>query len=272
MDKNVNQDELKHYQQKLLGILQYIDDICQKNGIHYFLAYGTLIGAVRHHGFIPWDDDADICLSREDYKKLCKAIVEDNDPRYKFASLDNDPNWYMDMARVLDTNTHISLPFSKTLKDTHVFVDVMPMDGTPVGKWTEKWHYLWMNFYKGMAYSADHTYISKDEKHKTLKKIMKPIASIFGAHFWGMCARRLALKRPYETSKFVQYGTANFKEGEITKEVYASEIRCKFENTTLSIPVGYDDYLRQLYGDYMQLPPEESRVPSHLFDIIDLGD
>ena len=263
---------LEKMQQRILGILKYIDRIARQNNIPYYLAYGTLIGAIRHKGFIPWDDDGDILITRENYDRLIDAIIADNDDRYKMMSMKNNPDWFTSCARVVDTHTSIGLPYSRLLKKHHVFVDIMPLDGVPENKLVSKFHYALMNVYKLMAVCADHEYVVDYEKYPAIKKILKPIASIKGARYWGERADRLALKRDYNTSHLIGYGTANRQEGELTKEVYASTLDADFCDTKLMIPVGYDEILRSQYGDYMQLPPEDKRKPIHIFDIYDLGE
>ncbi|MBQ6654287.1 MAG: LicD family protein [Erysipelotrichaceae bacterium] len=271
-DHNGHTYSLERLQERMLGILKYIDSVARKNGIPYYLAYGTLIGAVRHHGFIPWDDDADILITRDNYYRLIDAIVSDNDQRYQIMSLVNNKDWYTSCARVVDTHTRIGQPFSRLLKDHHVFVDIMPLDGMPEGDLVCKFHFTLMSFYKIMAQCADHQFVVDYERFPTIKKILKPFASIMGARYWGEKADRLARKRNYNTSRLIGYGTANHKEGEITKDAYASTLDCDFCDTKLMIPVGYDEILTSQYGDYMQLPPENKRMPIHIYDIYDLGE
>ena len=271
-DHNNHKYSFEVFQKRMLGILKYIDKIARENDIPYFLAYGTLIGAVRHKGFIPWDDDADIMISRDNYYRLVDAIVKDNNERYKIMCLQTVKDWYTSCGRVVDMHTDIGEPFSRTLKHHHVFVDIMPMDGMPENNLVCKLHFYLMSYYKAMARCADHEYVVDYEKHPLIKKILMPIASIRGARYWGEKADNLAKKRDYNTHRLVCYGAANKKEGEITKEAYASAIYTDFEDTKLAIPVGYDEILKGQYGDYMQLPPVEQRHVGHLFDVYDLGE
>jgi len=270
-DKKGNSYSMEVLHKRLLGILKYIDRIARKNNIEYYLAYGTLLGAIRHKGFIPGDDDADITISRDNYYRLIEAIKNDNDERYRLYSLENNPQWFTSTARVVDTTTKTALAYSKTLDDFGVFVDIMPLDGQPDTDLGCKFHFALMTFYKVMATCADHKTFVSYERSPGLKKLIRPIASIRGARYWGEKADKLARKLDYNKCKYVCYGTANHKEGEITKESYASTIDWPFEDAMLKVPVGYHEILTGQYGDYMQLPPEEDRVPCHIYDIYDLG-
>ena len=104
--KPISPSEIKNLE---LSILEYIDDLCQKNGIRYFLSYGTLLGAVRHRGFIPWDDDIDICMLRPDYEKFLKVATQSN-THYKLLHLSTDKHYYYEFAKVVDSRTQIFNP------------------------------------------------------------------------------------------------------------------------------------------------------------------
>ena len=125
MKKRLTVDEIKNYE---LNILKFIDSICKKYNIKYFVNYGTLIGAIRHKGFIPWDDDIDISMYREDYEKFYKAVLKENNQRYTILSKDNS-NWYFqNFYVVIDKNTLLEDNVKYKRKDTNIFVDVFQID------------------------------------------------------------------------------------------------------------------------------------------------
>ncbi len=262
------------YQKRMLGILKYIDRICRQNNITYYLYYGTLLGAVRHQGFIPWDDDADIALPRSEYDRLMKALAEDDDPRYKLKSMSNDKDWCFLMARVFDTRTEMSLPYSKVLEKTHVFVDIFPLDAQPDNDSFAKIHFTYLTFLTQMARCADHKYIADYERHTTIKKILKPLAAIKGARWWAEKADRLARKRDYddENYKYICVGCARKFEGHVTRKQLGMGVRVPFEDTELNIPSFYEEILAGKYGDWRKLPVESQRKRSHLYTVIDLAE
>lgn len=111
-----------------LGILDYIDEICKKNNISYFLSYGTMLGAVRHKGMIPWDDDIDISLYREEYDKLISAINELNHKKYKILDFNNSTWYFHNFAALIDTSTLIKDNVKHKKHDTSIFIDIFPIE------------------------------------------------------------------------------------------------------------------------------------------------
>ena len=116
-------DEVKQVE---LEILEYVDKICKENNIQYSLAYGTMLGAVRHKGFIPWDDDIDILLKREEYEKLLRILYSKTDEKYQVFSLKDEGYWYS-YAKVTDTRTIIVEKNDRNMKEC-VYIDIFPID------------------------------------------------------------------------------------------------------------------------------------------------
>ena len=129
--KNMRKIELEEIKQRCLEILSYIDDICRKNEIQYYLAYGTLLGSVRHQGFIPWDDDIDICMTRENYYKFKKVIAEDKTTPFKLLYVDTEKDYTLPLPKVVDTRTSLSILSQKEKMKLGVFVDVFILDNVP---------------------------------------------------------------------------------------------------------------------------------------------
>ena len=129
MNKNiVKADEFKLITKELLG---WIDMICQKNNIHYFGAYGTLIGAVRHNGFIPWDDDIDICMMRTDYDKFIEIVNKLNDSQHYLLTSNTEKGYYNNFARVCDRRCILKIRGTLDIPHFGAFVDVFPLDKVP---------------------------------------------------------------------------------------------------------------------------------------------
>ena len=125
MKERLTVDELKKYE---LDILKFIDYVCKKYNIKYFVSYGTLLGAVRHKGFIPWDDDIDVAMYREDYERFQKAVIEENNDRYTILSKDNSDWYFQNFLVVIDKHTLLEDSVKRNRKDSNVFVDVFPVD------------------------------------------------------------------------------------------------------------------------------------------------
>ena len=246
-----------------LEILLHIDKICKENKLRYFLAYGTLIGAVRHKGFIPWDDDVDINMPREDYDWL---IANYNkmypNGRYKLISPFSKESRHS-FVKFVDQNT-LKIEPGFDYKDGYlgIDVDIFPLDGEPDDeKAFNKWYYKLMRVYK--VYS-----LCRKSKHSTLKrKIGVPLLKIFMGNW------ERQLKKAEKLHKMYPYAEANFigaveclynsRGNRYKKEWYAESVEVEFEGHMLPIPCGYDAVLRKMYGDYMRLPPVEQQVTHH---------
>ena len=123
-EKQIPADVIKEIE---LSILDYIDDVCKTNHIKYYLAYGTLLGAIRHKGFIPWDDDIDIYLLRDDYMKFVKIVNEQRNDRYEILSIYNDDSYNYEFAKVIDKRTALNASNFIINKKEGVWVDVFPL-------------------------------------------------------------------------------------------------------------------------------------------------
>ena len=131
-EKNIRYKEvtdISEIQQMELGIMEYIHEVCQKIGVKYFLSYGSLIGAVRHNGFIPWDDDMDICMLRDDYEKLQDYLIAHPDKRYELMSYKNNVNYVYPFMKVQDNHTYLVEEDVRIDSDMGIYVDIFPVDG-----------------------------------------------------------------------------------------------------------------------------------------------
>jgi lipopolysaccharide cholinephosphotransferase len=252
--------ELAEIKQCELGILEEVAAFCDKNGLTYFLDSGTLLGAIRHQGFIPWDDDIDICMPRKDYERFLKMFGTQG----HFRLLDHStiPDCYYAFAKVVDMDTTVKEQGVRNLPELGVWVDIFPLDGLPDGeaeraKFQKKiWAYTRL-----LAYSvADREEQPCDIKHRIRWLAGKALG-------WKWIRRRLVtLASQYDMYK-TKYALDNVcmsqKEQKCPSKAFFHAVDVSFEGKTFKAPEGYDDYLKCLYGDYMQLPPVEERVIKH---------
>ena len=264
MEKIEKPEDLK---QILTEILCHIDAFCKEYEIKYFLCGGTALGAVRHHGFIPWDDDIDIMMPREDYERFISLYREKDDSYYQLHTYENDQKYLFPYAKVDDSRT-IVLERINRPSSIGVNLDVFPIDNLPEEE--QKRNVLYQKasylikiynikqvkinrnrfFVKNIILLIGHLIlapISMDLIVKTLSNLPKRYkdqdSSLCGLVVWGYGKREINLKSSYK-----------------------SQIFCEFEGFLFPIPVGYDDYLKSLYGDYMKLPPKERQISHHSFD------
>lgn len=276
--KKLSLDEIKKLQ---IDMLNMFDTFCTEHGLTYQLAYGTLLGAVRHKGFIPWDDDIDLSMPIEDYKRMCDIINDRHangmfDDRYRLADMyvESTVPYHQSFAKIYDTKTTAAVsglrkdvPFEQA-----VFIDIFPIVGMPENNEEEHALYTALEHANTMLYWA-----VKDIKASDFN-LLHPRRAVRNLYEW-LSSR----KKPYNAwldeygeilAKFpdckeakVAYDIKNvFMEGEhclMDNNPWAPSIRVEFEGLTYPGPKRYDEILSKLYGNYMQLPPEEQRKPSH---------
>lgn len=257
--KQMTLEELKTTE---LDILTDVAEFCDKNGLKYFLAYGTLIGAVRHKGFIPWDDDIDIWMPRDDYNKFLK-IYKSKDERYCAIS-PYDKISRHSMAKVIDTKT-VKIEDYIDYKNGYlgVDVDIFPLDGVPDNAETfKKW------YKKITSYYSKYTYLVLKPKFGMRSFIFTNLLKIAGVKRSALMdkAQKMHKLYPYESSAYVGAIESKFNSSKnyFLKEWFDDSITVNFEDKQFKIPAHYDEILTQVYGDYMKLPPEDQQVTHHL--------
>lgn len=265
--KKLNLQETKQIQ---LDILQFIHDFCIKNGIKYSICGGTLIGAVRHKGFIPWDDDIDLFLLREEYEKLIR-VFNDESGRYVLHCLENDPKYNYPFAKVEDSRTFIAEKV--TAYRIGVNIDVFPVDNCCD---TEEDSVFYIKGAKRSQMLYKGKLVIPSKRNTLLKRI-----SIYGVKlitcFYTLrqLAEKLTLysKGGQENSKYVATMVSGYGIKELQlRSNFSSFVYLSFEDRKFQAIKEYDSYLRSVYGDYMILPPEEKRHSPHTIDGIYLKD
>lgn len=254
-----------------LEILDVVAKFCDEHGINYGLNAGTLIGAVRHKGFIPWDDDIDLLMLRHDYDKFTELFNKYN-TRYHFCCAENEPDFPIYWGKVFDTNTKL---LDTGFWDSHVFVDIFCWDNAPDNERALKKmnickHILrrlsLMQFFPLGLYGITLFNFPKKIIRFVLSCIIKIIPSFI------MPKNYFVRKMIVNAKKYMNENTkrlGNFlapQNAVASREAFERFIDAEFEGGTYKIPIGYDEILRGLYGDYMTLPPEEERVTNHEFE------
>lgn len=258
---------LKQCRPILLGILKYIDDFCRMNDISYSLGYGTLIGAVRHKGFIPWDDDIDVIMTRDNYERFIKLIVSDGgcNGRYKLLKgLDIANHLH---AVVTDTNTVCYFP--KNTTDSYFYkgglwVDVFPLDGVDNEQKCEK-------IFSRIAFLRKLQIVSecggvgmKSRKKRAVRNIVRPLLAPFSGLLSKLISRQMKGCVADANKDFVaSFSVWYWKQKAMPAAWFDDYVKVKFEDGTFSCIKQYDKYLKLLYGNYMEWPPKEQRVPKH---------
>ena len=252
-----------------MKILKDVHAFCKANGIRYSMAYGTLLGAVRHKGFIPWDDDIDIVMPRADYDRFCREYKSD---RYELFCSARQPDAYVAYARVADmreTESRTYIPWNGTVQDQGVRIDIFPLDYAPD---TEEDQYTLQKlfcFVYEMSNRVRKAFVKK-LPGMPLKFHIKRIAH--GPRF----NRRVVRQNAVQMAQWLEYMMKNLcatptkhlsqyacPDRSIREwfdvEDFENIIELPFEDTAFCAPANYDKVLTEWFGDYMQLPPKKDR-------------
>ena len=265
--RKMEQNECREVQ---MSILDEIQRICKENNLKYSLAYGTLLGAVRHKGYIPWDDDIDICLLREDYEKLIAILKDKNAPGSKeWLTLVDDTcdGYFYPFAKACDNRTTVKMDRHKG--EMGVWVDIFPLDGLPKSRFLEKAFVLYGSFLRVIALAITSDFSSKAYDTWTLlyKRFFYAIACIVGKKRFCRYVERVIQRYPTNHSGRV---ATLFFDGKTDRVLDLDKItemtKYPFENREYDAIKNYDYYLSEFYGDYMQLPPEDKRI-THGLDV-----
>ncbi len=263
----IHNDEIRALQ---LEMLKYINDICEKNGLHCCLSGGTLLGAVRHEGFIPWDDDIDVMLPRTEYRRLIKLVNKDNNRRYSIKVIGN--SFPYPFAKLVDNYTKIDTFYVNVKGDNKVWIDIFPVDGLPEKENKCKIKYFEIQFLQlWFSMSCANLGYGKTRIRKIIKNLLSIPARCLNTETWGKLIDIESRKIPFENSKYVgvQCWGYGFKE-RMPGDKWRKYQKKVFEGNKYYVPGCWDYYLKSLYGDYMTLPPVEKRkshrVTAYLLD------
>lgn len=268
--KKLNSLEIKEIE---LNILKHFDVFCKKNNLYYFLSGGTLLGAIRHRGFIPWDDDIDVCMPRNDYEKLKKIFPNILDNKYKLRTVENK-NFDKPFIKMIDINTKVKSDVEIEEKNDSLWIDIFPVDGLPNEEIKLKFLYKKVKIYRMLLLI---NCFKKYNPNGFFKNLIKPlvvfIAKLFGKSYWRKKIERLALNYDYNKMDYVGaitwglYGIGErMKKSEFEKVVYVDFEGYKFPTFSC-----WDSYLKGLYKNYMELPPIEKRK-THDMEAYYIGD
>ena len=259
-------EELKTIQ---LNTLLSLHQFCEENDIKYSLAAGSLIGAIRHKGFIPWDDDIDVYMLREDFNKLISSFPEVYKNRYVFVSMERNNDWNRAYGVMYDNNTIKEENSTDQFNGMGIAIDIFPIDEVPddFEEWTR---------YNKKRMFLRNIFVMKRLTISRNRSLLKNIFIFFSRiALFPLSYRKLAekLNRYSQMHNGKGYthvyenclGVYNSKNAWLKKD-FDNVQDAIFEGHIVKVMSGYDDYLSTIYGDYMQLPPVEKRVTHHSFN------
>ena len=249
----LNKEEKRKLQLKILEMVKYIDTICKENNIEYYIIYGSCLGAIRHKGFIPWDDDMDIAMTEDNYYKFIKVFEQyGNKEKYYLQSPGKEKEYYLSFSKLRDITTTLIEENNKDKNIIYgVYIDIFPLIGVPKSKFKRK--ILKIN--RAFLLSANMNIIN----NKFLKNISKIIIKVIGKQRITKYCTKNCFK--YKTKDYDEWLSLcdgdGFELNIHSKEIYGKPLYVDFEDTSLPIPCKYDEYLTHIYGDYMKIPSEK---------------
>ena len=257
--------QISNNQYKLIAleILKDFDNLCKKYNIKYSLAYGTLLGAVRHKGYIPWDDDIDVIMIREEYEKFLD-IKDELKQDHTFISLESNKLYSASLAKIYNNKTVLKELMHRDLCDIGVYMDVFVFDYVPVIKWKRKLIYyqallcrkIWgfSTYHSKTDFLLEHKLREYAAKWQLGRKVNLWLNNYLKNQkkSYLCCAMLFVYRWDWET-----FCTQDLKKF----------INIEFENNMFPCFEDYDMFLSRWYGDYMKLPPKEQRVLGHFYEV-----
>ncbi len=259
---------MSEIQQRILAIFKEVTAICERNGLRYFAIGGTCLGAVRHQGFIPWDDDLDIAVPLDELPRLLETLsrelpdwLEVSTPR----EARHNPHFFI---KVMDTRTMMTEDEFLPWKDTYegVWVDIMPMSGAPAEGPEREDFIRQIRRYRRLSRLIKKPISAQETTRAKLHALaVSPLRLLPGDYVWNRW-RKFLSRYPFDTSPCVGYVWQHrVAELIFPQEWYADFVYLPFEDTQIRCPVGNREFLTQMFGDYMEYPPEEMRNSGHHF-------
>lgn len=260
-------------QKEILKVFKEVKKICDKHNLRYYAIGGTCIGAARHKGFIPWDDDLDIAMPYKDYLKFYEIAKRELSEQYDVYMLQERKSTYYTFMKVHDKSTTFIEKTEFGYPDAYkgVFVDIMPMNGVPGNESLKNKHvqklrnYLRLNSYRRM-YAFENKV-----QHNPVKVLYAKLVHVLGPYdYWSKKWEKAILQYDFDESENTGYTwSPNFSQKLVfSKEWFQESVDLPFEDTTIRCPVGYDKMLTKQFGDYMTPPPKEKQIGHH-FAVID---
>ena len=260
--KRYDEETLKHLQQVELKILKYFIEVCEENDLTYFLYAGSLLGVIRHQGFIPWDDDIDVIMFREDFEKLNKIFEKNLDEKYRFFNVLNEETYHYTWGRLTLKNTLFKEWWADQVDYTpNIFIDIFILDNIPSNRF-KKFIHKWTSFSLNQMTMYS---ILKYENESKLKEIIQQtiyyilkIIPISTMAIKKKCVNSFSKYQYEDCEEVCDFPSENMMQMSFRSDWLPLK-RGEFEDITVNIPNNYDKILRMDFNDYMELPPKESR-------------
>lgn len=264
----MNNLKLTDVQKLTLHLLEHVIGICERENIRYYVGGGACIGVVRHGGFIPWDDDVDLSLPREDFERLVAYVKAHPEPGYGICDRWSDPNWRFCMCQYVDLESEIEIDLAAEKRRAHIWIDIFPIDGLPdnaIVRWVHVKRILMTRYLIQIANAA-----TQVDTHRQRSLVERMVLSVcnklkLGDHIDSLAKMEqldhLCKKYSFYDQNYCGNMLGRYREREVVPCSYFGEPeKGAFCNIKVNIPERVSEYLTALYGDYLTLPPENQRI------------
>lgn len=262
----VDQNEVKHAHKILLELLREFHDFCQKNKLQYYIIGGTLLGAVRHQGFIPWDIDADVAMPREDYERMIDIIVREFPEEYLIQNITTQPLFHTPKTKILVRGVRKDNPDKYMINsETGLNLDVFPLDVAPLSQAKRRAQRATIKFYKillrfKIRYHIN-AYSRKEKLLRLIRNLLNSCLSIVSEkQLVSLMTSEMTRYNGSESTLWCSMASHyDYHKQVMPKEFYGTGTPINFGGATLIGPDMTHKYLHQIYGDYMKVPSLEAR-------------
>lgn len=265
MSRNNDNEKVQRLTVELLKV--YIQ-ICEKYQLRYYFTGGALIGVLRHHGFIPWDDDIDVGMPRKDYDKFLRIMEKHPIKGYGICNRFTNPDWHFAMTQFVDLESEIVIHLAEKPRKANIWLDVFPLDGLPSNKmhrWFRVKNVLLHRYLVQIAFID--TQVDANRKRPALEKAILsickliPFGKIINTNKVMTHMEKILASSDFYQSKYAGNMLGRYREREVVPQKYfGNPVIGDFEGIEVNIPEMSHELQTALYGNYMKLPPEESRI------------
>lgn len=268
---------LREIQLVEFNLLKIFDKICKKHHLNYSLSFGTLIGAVRHKGFIPWDDDLDVCMPRDDYEKFLNLDLSHEVPDYVKRIRKNDGDYIFPFTKLIDTRFHLETIYMDESADKFLWMDIFPVDGLPNTKFGFIILYSSIAFFRRIESLCNAKLgVGTTEFKRRAKKYLQPVAKLIGVRRCVKMIEYISQIYPLESAEYAGIVTGvwyipKWEKWKLKKVDFLMTETAVFEGQEFPVIAGWDKFLTAVYGNYLEFPPEEYRR-GHILKAEYMGD
>ena len=259
--------DLRNVQNITVSVVKVFMELCEKYNLRYYFIGGSLIGVMRHQGFIPWDDDVDIGMPRKDYDRFLEILKTDMPEGYGICNRHTDPNWHFNLSQFVDLESEITIHLAQKPRDAHVWIDIFPLDGLPAEEKARKRHVkkiLMDRYLVQIAHIS--TQVDAHRKRPLKERLVIgfckviPVGKLINSDKVLDRMEGRLRKYDFDTSDYAANMLGRYREREVVPQKYfGTATFADFEGFPVAVPAMSHELLTALYGDYMQLPPEDKR-------------